>query len=80
MIPQERTLSLLSARRLLPAHFVVVMACLLAAILVTTPNDYAQISDQARFATFFASSGSGWAAPISTMLSSNHCCIFGRMA
>jgi peptidoglycan/LPS O-acetylase OafA/YrhL len=48
------------ARRLLPAYFAIVLATLLASIFITTPNDFAQVSNQGMFAMFFASNVGFW--------------------
>jgi peptidoglycan/LPS O-acetylase OafA/YrhL len=48
------------ARRLLPAYFATVLATLLAAVFITTPNDFAQVSNQGMFAMFFASNIGFW--------------------
>jgi peptidoglycan/LPS O-acetylase OafA/YrhL len=48
------------ARRLLPAYLAVVVLTLIAAIFVTTPADFAQVSNQSLFAAFFASNIGFW--------------------
>ncbi|MDP9929196.1 acyltransferase family protein [Variovorax paradoxus] len=48
------------AKRLLPAYFAVVLATLMLAAIMTTPNEYSQVSDQTVFATFFASNIGLW--------------------
>ena len=48
------------AKRLLPAYFAVVLATLMLAAIMTTPNEYSQVSDQTVFATFFASNIGFW--------------------
>jgi peptidoglycan/LPS O-acetylase OafA/YrhL len=48
------------ARRLLPAYFVTVLGTLLAAAVVTTPLDFAQVVNQSWFATLFASNIGFW--------------------
>lgn len=48
------------AKRLLPAYFVVVFTTVVFAAITITPNDYLQVSDQAVFATFFASNVGFW--------------------
>lgn len=48
------------ARRLLPAYFAVVLATLVLSAIMTTPTEYSQVSDQAVFATFFASNIGFW--------------------
>lgn len=49
------------ATRLLPAYFATVLATVIAALFVTTPNDFGQVVDQAWFATFFAPNLVFWA-------------------
>ena len=48
------------AKRLLPAYFATVIAILLVALAVITPNDYGQVVRQAQFATFFTSNIGYW--------------------
>lgn len=48
------------AKRLLPAYFAAVIVTLLFAGIITTPSEYAQVSNQAIFATFFASNVGFW--------------------
>lgn len=48
------------ARRLLPAYFAVVLACLVAAVVITTPNDFGQVATQGLFASVFASNIGFW--------------------
>src|SRR5271165_5438207 len=48
------------AKRLLPAYFTIVLISLIAATLITTPNDYEQLKSQTWFATFFASNIGFW--------------------
>lgn len=48
------------AKKLLPAYFAVVLLTLLVAVFAVTPNDYRQASNQAWFATFFASNIGFW--------------------
>lgn len=48
------------AQRLLPAYFATVLATLITALLITTPNDFAQVAMQAHFAAFFASNIGFW--------------------
>lgn len=48
------------ARRLLPAYFVIIIVTLLVSIVLTTPNDYGQVSTQALFAAVFASNIGFW--------------------
>lgn len=48
------------ARRLLPAYFATVIATVLVCALKVAPNDYKQVSDQALFASVFASNMGFW--------------------
>ncbi len=48
------------AKRLLPAYFAVVLLSLIAAAVITTPNDYEEVERQAWFATFFAPNVGFW--------------------
>lgn len=48
------------ARRLLPAYFAVVAATLVAAMIVTTPNDFGQVAEQGLFASVLASNIGFW--------------------
>lgn len=48
------------AKRLLPAYFAVLIITLLLSIVITTPNEYAQVSEQAIFATLFSSNIGFW--------------------
>jgi peptidoglycan/LPS O-acetylase OafA/YrhL len=48
------------ARRLLPAYFAVIITTLVAAIFVTSPNDYSQVASQSLFATFFVPNIGFW--------------------
>src|SRR5262249_10197920 len=41
------------AKRLLPAYFAAVIVTLLVTMVLTTPNDYGQVTRQAEFATIF---------------------------
>jgi len=49
------------ARRLLPAYFATVFATVLAAAFITLPIEFGQVSEQALFASFFASNFGFWA-------------------
>ena len=48
------------AKRLLPAYFATVAATVLAALAITTPSDFGQVAEQARFATVFAPNIGFW--------------------
>ncbi len=48
------------ARRLLPAYFVVIIITLITSFAVTTPNETAQVTLQAKFAAFFSSNIGFW--------------------
>lgn len=48
------------AKRLLPAYFAVVLATVLLAGFITSPNEYVQVSNQTIFAIFFASNIGFW--------------------
>jgi peptidoglycan/LPS O-acetylase OafA/YrhL len=48
------------AKRLLPAYFATVVATLLAALLLTVPNDFRQVARQGEWATVFASNVGFW--------------------
>ena len=51
--PSEKmTFFVKRARRLLPAYFAVVLVTVILATFTITPNDYAQVTRQAGFATF----------------------------
>jgi peptidoglycan/LPS O-acetylase OafA/YrhL len=48
------------ARRLLPAYYATVLATLLACAAITLPTEFDQVTQQALFATFFASNFGFW--------------------
>lgn len=48
------------ARRLLPAYFATVLATVVAASLLVTPNDFGQVATQATFASVFSSNVGFW--------------------
>ena len=48
------------AKRLLPTYFAVLLISVIAASIITTPNDYEQVERQAWFATVFASNFGFW--------------------
>lgn len=50
------------ARRLLPAYFGTIVATLMAALVLTTPNELDQVIDQAWYAVLFSSNIGFWAA------------------
>jgi peptidoglycan/LPS O-acetylase OafA/YrhL len=62
MYDPQRKLSFLlkRAKRLLPAYFATVLVTLLAAAILTTPNDYKQVTNQALFASAFAANIGFW--------------------
>lgn len=48
-------------KRLLPAYFAIILLTLFAAMLITTPDEYSQVSNQSIFAAFFMSNFGFWA-------------------
>lgn len=48
------------ARRLLPAYFITILATLVVAFFITTPNEFNSVVEQSVFATFLASNIGFW--------------------